>query len=119
MTGGKDYNGPVLFGKQIFANAGANFIVTTGSGTPFSKQSNITQEAASGINDRSVLEGSINGSRLPWSFRVSSRFSKRFAIKWDTKEGAKKQANVNVYLQVQNLLNNQNVISVYRATGKP
>ena len=41
---GKDYNGPVLFGKQIFANAGANFIVTTGSGTPFSKQSNITQK---------------------------------------------------------------------------
>ncbi len=114
---GKDYNGPILFGKQILANAGANFIITTGSGTPFSKQSNITQEAASGINDRSVLEGSINGSRLPWSFRLSSRISKRFAIKWDTKEGTKKQANVNVYLQVQNLLNNQNVIAVYRATG--
>ena len=116
---GKDYNGPILFGKQIFANAGANFIVTAGSGTPFSKQSNITQEAASGINDRSVLEGSINGSRLPWSFRVSSRISKRFAIKWDAKDGAKKRANVNVYLQVQNLLNNLNVISIYRATGNP
>ena len=54
---------------------------------------------------------------MPWSFRVGSRFSKRFAIKWNTKEG-QKQA-VNVYLQVQNLLNNQNVISVYRATGNP
>ena len=49
-----------------------------------------------------------------WSFRLSSRISKRFAIKWDTKEGTKKQANVNVYLQVQNLLNNQNIIAVYK-----
>ena len=52
-------------------------------------------------------------------FQSSSRISKRFAIKWDAKDGAKKRANVNVYLQVQNLLNNLNVISVYRATGNP
>ena len=32
-------------------------VLSAGSGTPFSKQSNITQEAASGINDRSTLEG--------------------------------------------------------------
>ena len=62
---GKDYNGPVLFGKNILSNAGANMVLSAGSGTPYSKQSNITQEAASGINDRSTLEGSLNGSRLP------------------------------------------------------
>jgi outer membrane receptor protein involved in Fe transport len=116
---GKDYNGPLLFDKQILANAGANLIVTAGSGTPFSKQANITQEAASGINDRSVLEGSINGSRLPWTFRVSSRFSKRFDIEWDKKDGSKKRSSINVYLQVQNLFNNKNLIAVYRATGNP
>ena len=49
-SSGKDYNGIFLFGKPVFANTGANLIVSAGSGTPFSKQSNITQEAASGIN---------------------------------------------------------------------
>ena len=119
FASGKDYNGPVLFGKQIFSNAGANFIVTTGSGTPYSRQSNITQEAASGINDRSVLDGEMFGSRLPWSTRINSQISKRFDLEWDKKDGSKKRASLNVYLQIQNLLNTQNVMAVYRATGNP
>jgi len=90
-------------------------VLSAGSGTPFSKQSNITQEAASGINDRSTLEGSLNGSRLPWQFRISTKVNKEFEIKWTEK----KKSNVNVYLQVQNLLNAKNIISVYRATGNP
>ena len=47
--GGKDYVGPVWFGKNVFANAGANIMFSAGSGTPYSKQSNITQEATYGI----------------------------------------------------------------------
>ena len=31
----------------------------------------------------------------------------------------KKSSNVNVYLQIQNLLDAKNIISVYRATGNP
>jgi len=86
---------------------------SAGSGTPYSKQSNITQEATYGINERSTLEGSLNGSRLPWQFRMNAKFNKEFEIKWSDK----KSSNVNVYVQVQNLLNAQNIISVYRATG--
>jgi hypothetical protein len=112
---GKDYDGPVWFGKNVFADAGANMVLSAGSGTPFSKQSNITQEAASGINDRSTLEGSLNGSRLPWQFRISTKINKEFEIKWSDK----KKSNVNVYVQVQNLLDAKNIISVYRATGNP
>ena len=82
----KDYNGPIWFGKKVFQNAGANIMMSAGSGTPFSKQSNITQEAASGINDRSTLEGSLNGSRLPWQFRLSAKFNKEFEIKWSDKK---------------------------------
>ena len=40
---GKEYNGPVWFGSKVFENAGANVTLSAGSGTPFSKQSNITQ----------------------------------------------------------------------------
>jgi hypothetical protein len=112
---GKDYNGPVLFGLKFLEDAGANIMMSAGSGTPYSKQSNITQEAASGINDRSTLEGSLNGSRLPWQFRLSAKLNKNFVIKWSDK----KRSNLNVYVQVQNLLDAENIISVYRATGNP
>ncbi len=111
---GKKYNGPVWFGKKIFQDAGVNMIMTAGSGTPYSRQSNITQEAAAGINDRSTLEGSLNGSRLPWQFRLSAKINKNFVIKWNDKG---KKSNLNFYVQVQNLLNAKNIISVYRATG--
>ena len=56
--------------------------------TPYSKQSNITQEAASGINDRSTLEGSIHGSRLPWQFRMNLKLNKEFEIKWNEKKSS-------------------------------
>ena len=79
--------GPTVGGKQIFADAGANFIIKARSGEPYSAQSNITQEAAFGINDRSTLDGSINGSRLPWQMGVDMRIDKSFKIKWsDTKK---------------------------------
>jgi len=112
---GKDYDGPVWFGANVFQNAGANLMFSAGSGTPYSRQSNITQEAAEGINDRSTLTGSLNGSRLPWQFRINLKVNKSFEIKWNDK----KSSNLNVYVQVQNLLDARNIISVYRATGNP
>ncbi len=112
---GDKYTGPVLFGLKIFEDAGANIMMSAGSGTPYSRQSNITQEAADGINDRSTLMGSINGSRLPWQFRLNAKFNKNFEIKWNKK----KSSFVNAYLQIQNLLDAKNIISVYRATGNP
>ena len=110
---GKDYDGPVWFGANVFQNAGANLMLSAGSGTPYSRQSNITQEAADGINDRSTLAGNLNGSRLPWQFRMNLKVNKSFEIKWNDK----KSSNFNVYVQVQNLLDAKNIISVYRATG--
>ncbi|MFT5969904.1 MAG: hypothetical protein ACI8ZO_000403 [Flavobacteriales bacterium] len=113
--GNKDnYNGPVLGGKKILANAGANFQVRMGSGTPYSKQSNITQDAAFGISQRSILSGNINGARLPFQFRIDARFDKSINFEYGT---SKKKANCTVYLQVQNLLDARNIGSVYKFTG--
>jgi outer membrane receptor protein involved in Fe transport len=113
--GNKDnYDGPVLGGKKILADAGANFQVRMGSGTPYSKQSNVTQEAAFGISQRSTLSGNINGARLPFQFRVDARFDKSFNFQYGS---TKKKANCTVYLQVQNLLDTRNIASVYRFTG--
>jgi outer membrane receptor protein involved in Fe transport len=113
---GKDYSGPVWFGKQVFSNSGANFVVIAGSGTPYTKQANITQDAAFGINDRSTLEGSLNGSRLPWTVRINTKINKRFTMDVGQLDN-KRTLGFNVYLQVQNLLDAQNIRSVYRATG--
>jgi len=112
---GDKYKGPVIGKWKILEDAGANIMLSAGSGTPYSRQSNVTQEAASGINDRSTLDGSINGSRLPWQFRMNAKFNKNFEIKWSKT----KSSSVNAYLQIQNLFDARNVISVYRATGNP
>lgn len=108
-TSGKKYNGPTLFGKQIFANAGANLQMTTVSGRPYSATSIPQRFSGSG------REGQINGARLPWNFRLDLRVDKTIYI-GKAKPG-KNPMGVNVYLRVQNLLNTRNVLAVYSASG--
>ena len=43
------------------------------------------------------------------------KVNKEFEIKWNDK----KSSYLNVYVQVQNLMDAKNIISVYRATGNP
>ena len=43
------------------------------------------------------------------------KVNKEFEIKWNEK----KSSYVNVYLQVQNLMDAKNIINTYRATGNP
>lgn len=115
---GKDYNGPVWFGKQVFANTGANFQANLGSGTPYSAQSNITPEGTF-TGGSSSLQGQINGSRLPWQFRLNAQFDRNIELKFGKDENNQKNANLNVYLLINNLFNTRNITSVYRATGNP
>ncbi|MFO0386233.1 MAG: carboxypeptidase-like regulatory domain-containing protein [Flavobacteriales bacterium] len=113
---GADYNGPVWFGKPIFENTGINFIANLGSGTPYTPQvfpTPITGEISPST------EGSINGARLPWQFTVDMNIDRNFSLAFGKDENKKKAANLNVYLWVINLLNTQNVNSVYRFTGTP
>jgi hypothetical protein len=113
---GKEYNGPVWFGKQIFANTGANLIANLGSGVPYTAQvfpTPITGEISP------TTAGGINSARLPWQFTVDINFDKNFSLAFGGEGDKKKAANLNVYLWVTNLLNTQNVTSVYRFTGTP
>jgi hypothetical protein len=126
---GKDYNGPIWTRKKgdtektikLLENVGANIVLRAGSGTPYSRQSNISAEGYFDVPQKRALEGSINGSNLPWNFKIDLRVDKDIALEWGgKKEGEeKKYANLNVYLQVLNVLNTKNVINVYRATGNP
>lgn len=105
---GKQYNGPKLFGKDIFANAGANFVIQSGSGTPYTKRD---------INTDYVI-GKINGSRMPWRTTINMKVDKSFAIKMGKGE-EKKVTDLNVYVDVSNLLNTENILKVYSYTGNP
>ena len=111
---GKKYNGPILFGKQILKNFGANLLIAAGSGTPYSQQSNVLAQAMFGVNTRDVLKGSVNGARKPWTFRTDIRIDKQIDLTI-----ADSPLTMEVYVQVENLLNADNIIEVYRYTGNP
>lgn len=105
---GKFYDGPMIGEKRILENAGANFVFNLGSGTPYS---------ASSDSFTRRLNGSINGSRKPWTFTIDATIDKTFKIKYG-KDG-KKDFNLNAYVLVNNLLNTQNIINVFPNTGNP
>ncbi len=118
---GKSYNGPVT-SKQVkgtdqvktiqwLQNTGANLTVSGGSGTPFTRSSNIIGVYSGGGGY--LLDGSINGSRLPWQFRMDARIDRDINV--TGKPNAR--TYLNVYLQILNLLDTKNIIYAYPATG--
>ncbi len=122
---GVDYNGPVWFKKNVFENAGANFTLNAGSGTPYSRQLNVTQgddrnNTAIGRVQTSRLKGDVNGADLPWQYRLDMKLDKSFEVKFgEGSDGEAKIGSVNVYLLVLNVLNTRNVLNVYKFTGAP
>lgn len=112
--GGKDYNGPKLFGKNILSYTNLNVILRARSGEPYTQQANPTPEAQFGVRSRGALDGTINGSRLPFNFRIDARLEKEFKFKTN---GDKNAPGFSVYVLTQNLLNTQNIIGVYSYTG--
>jgi hypothetical protein len=117
---GKDYNGPRIGKFDVLANTGLNVALTAFSGSPYTRKLN-----PGGIGtsfQAGVTEGSINGARLPWSYRFDVRLDRDIKIGGKEKgegKGKSKAYNVNVYVRVQNLLNTQNLLAVYPATGSP
>jgi hypothetical protein len=113
---GKDYNGPVVKNFNVLENTGLNIVSNIYSGSPYSTQSFITNEGA--FNPASAgLTGTTNGSRLPWSYRLDLQLDRTFNLSFGKTEEKKKVTFLNVYIRVTNILNQQNRIGVYRATG--
>ena len=115
---GKDYDGPTIGGVQFLSNTGFALQVNGGSGTPFTAARKVSSPISGGNN---LLQGTYNGSRIPASFRFDLRVDKDFNFTMGGKEEGKKgrDAFINVYLQVLNLLNSKNIVGVYNATGNP
>ncbi|TXB67045.1 hypothetical protein FRY74_02345 [Vicingus serpentipes] len=115
---GKNYNGPVVFGKDLFSNTGLNVVFRTNSGTPYTKTSRIVNSAVITGAVNSPIESSLNGNRLPWTQTVDIKLDKNIDLKWGKGEGEERtKAYLNVYLQILNVLNTKNILGVYSATG--
>ena len=124
FSDGKNYNGPVIKrekkGKtpvQLLSNTGIALLFQGGSGTPYTRQSNVTHAIIGGTK---LLTGTINGSRLPWQFTLDAVIDKDFNFAMGKKKGGEiRQGSLNVYLRCQNILNAKNVMGVYSYTGLP
>jgi hypothetical protein len=126
---GKDYTGPKFTKKkgdeekviQILKNVGANMVFRLGSGTPYTRQNQPFSQVLGGVSQNPTIAGSLNGSYLPWQFRADLRIDKSFELEFgkNKPEEERKSANLNVYLQVLNVFNNQNIVAVHPYTGSP
>ena len=104
----QNYNGPVLFGKNIFADAGLNIQTIAVSGRPYTATLVPDEYGGNGTI------GDLNGARLPWNFTVNARIDKNFTL---YKPADRPAVGLNVYLRVQNVLDRRNLLGVYTATG--
>ncbi|MCF8332741.1 MAG: hypothetical protein K9I47_01225, partial [Bacteroidales bacterium] len=121
FKGGKQYNGPVTTREiegtdkvntiRWLQNTGVNIQMNGGSGTPYTKSSRIYP-----IGGQRVIQGSINGARKPSQFRFDLRLDRDIDITFGQGKN-KRPTTMNVYLQVLNLFDTQNVLNVYSATG--
>lgn len=115
---GKDYNGPVIGDFGVLENTGLNVVTQVGSGTPYSGYKQAAGEALLTAGS-SQLDGSLNGSRKPWQYRVDLQLDRNIMLEFGDDENKKKSAYLNVYVRVTNIFNIVNVLNVYRATGNP
>lgn len=113
---GKDYNGPKIGNFELFGNTGLNVVTNIGSGTPYSGLKTPIGDGLISPNS-SQLEGTVNGSRKPWTYRVDLQLDRNFDLEFGNDDNKKKAAYLNVYCRVTNIFNFQNVLNVYRATG--
>ena len=101
-------HGPRIGSFYPLANVGLNMTFYAGSGLPYTKD-------GSQWGQRTVIQGSINGSSLPWTNRTGLRIDKSFFFK----HGDNNRSSLNVYVYVQNLFDQRNIIDVDERTGSP
>ena len=133
---GVNYNGPkshkvkIVDGKETvkeidwLANTGVALLFSAASGMPYTRSST-PYSTIVGLGNRTI-SGTINGSNKPWQFQFDVRIDKTFMFNFNKnkkdengKAKAAKIGYLTVYLDIQNLFNFKNVISVYEYTGNP
>lgn len=112
----RENEGPMVGGKKVFENMGANMIFRARSGEPYTTYANVIGN---------TIEGGLNGTRKPWHFGIDLRIDKTFMIngfKKKSVEGAPStstQYGLTAFVYFQNLFNIRDVLGVYAYTGRP
>lgn len=99
--------GPVFGEATPLENFGVHAIVQLSSGTPYTPT--LFYESASEGSLSSNPITTINAGRLPWYFTIDLKAEKTFSFG---------SYSIVPYVSVLNLLDHENVSSVYEATGK-
>ncbi|MBI3232539.1 MAG: carboxypeptidase regulatory-like domain-containing protein [Bacteroidetes bacterium] len=106
-----------LVGKRyIFENSGINISNQVRSGTPYTRILFPVNTVQEGISNRTMMDGSINGSRMAWSFNSDVYMFKNFNIKRKI-DSLPPTKQLSIFLWVQNIFNFKNIQSVYQYTG--
>ena len=99
--------GPKLGDMYVLENTGLNVLVQLASGTPYTPT-----RIYDAITTASVTQeptGEINSEHMPWTFTVDFKLERTFDFG---------RYQLVPYLWVRNLLDHENVLSVYEGTGE-
>jgi len=101
-------DGPKIGNTAILQNFGFNVVWSLRSGKPYTRLQGPNPAFNSFILPPA---GRLNGDNLAWSNLMNARVDYRFDLT--------SSLNMTAFLWVQNLLDSNNEIAVYRATGLP
>lgn len=108
--------GPIVAGMHILQNAGANLIFRTRSGEPYTRYSQP-------VNLANVVDGQVNGARLPWHYMLDLKVDKDFRLAFGKKDKEvtrpRRDLYLNAYVLITNLLNTRDILRVDGYTGRP
>ena len=108
LAGGE---GPMIGGVRPFENFGVNLIGQFGSGQRYTRLDDQRRASTSRTRSRRTSRARVNGSTLPATTRLDLRVDRSFNLGFS-------DSRLRAYVQVQNLLDTQNRLAVYRATGQ-
>ena len=103
--------GPIIAGVNLFQNMGFNLIYNVQSGRPYTKRDVLNSFKELQIRF-APIGSSVNGDRGPSQSSFDLRVDKTFPLQF----GATK-VNLNLYVDVENLFNQENILDVQRGTG--
>lgn len=116
--------GPEVGGLKVLQNAGVNLLFTARSGEPYTRYAQ-PQSIQNGIANSNLIQGGVNGNRLPWHYMMNLKVDKDFALSFNNKKGDEAAATakrkpyyINAYVMINNLLNTRDVLGVYSYTGR-
>jgi outer membrane receptor protein involved in Fe transport len=101
-------DGPMLGNTHPLENFNINFVIQVASGTPYTPM-RIYDEVSPNASVQQIPTGSINSANLPWKYVVDLRLERSFMVG---------KYKMTPYVWVKNLLDRDNVLSVYEGTGQ-